>query len=457
MKSKFLYSLLLLSCLAYGQDRAARLDSLLTARFNDGSFNGNILVAEKGNIIFEKSYGFANLETGTKLNTNSVFELASVSKQFTAMAIVLLQKQGKLQYDDKISKYIPELAFYGDITVRNLLNHTGGLPDYMELFEKHWDKSKFAVNQDIMDLFAKHKPAAVFSPGEKFEYSNTGYALLATIIERASKKSFGDYLQANIFKPLKMENTLVYRSRYKPQAIKNYAMGYVTDSIGKLMLPDSFGKAYYTYYLDGIVGDGMVNSTIHDLLKWDRALYTDKLVSQKDKDLIFNGVVTKDGNNTNYGFGWMIPPTDKYGKRMTHSGGWAGYITYIERGIEKDYTIILLQNNGTPKTKIPSADVRKILHNEKLDVAAQAITLKPEELLPYLGTYATTEFPMKIIIAKNDKGLTAQATGQSAFPLDAYGNHKFGFKPAEIKVEFKPAENVMILDQGGSAVVFKKE
>src|SRR5690606_36990344 len=137
----------------------------------------NVLIAEKGNIIFEKSYGLANEETGQKLNPQTVFELASVSKQFTAMGIVLLAKQGKLNYDDKMAKHIPELDFYGDITIRYLLHHTGGLPDYMELFEKHWDKTKFAVNQDIVNLMATHKPAVLFQPNEKYEYSNTGYAL----------------------------------------------------------------------------------------------------------------------------------------------------------------------------------------------------------------------------------------------------------------------------------------
>jgi len=162
--------------LTFGQSaQYKQLDSLFNALFKQKMFNGNVLIADKGKMIFEKSYGLANEKTGQKINHQTIFELASVSKQFTAMGIVLLEKQGKLNYDDKISKYIPELAFYGNISIRNLLNHTGGLPDYMEIFEEKWDKTKFATNQDIVDVFAKYRPKVIFQPGEKYQYSDTGY------------------------------------------------------------------------------------------------------------------------------------------------------------------------------------------------------------------------------------------------------------------------------------------
>ncbi|MEH3115210.1 serine hydrolase domain-containing protein [Pedobacter terrae] len=134
---------LLLSNLTFGQSvQCKQLDSLFNALFKEKMFHGNVLIADKGKILFEKSYGFANEKTGQKINNRTIFELASVSKQFTAIGIVLLAKRGKLNYDDKISKYIPELSFYGNISIRNLLNHTGGLPDYMEIFEEKWDKKK---------------------------------------------------------------------------------------------------------------------------------------------------------------------------------------------------------------------------------------------------------------------------------------------------------------------------
>lgn len=442
---------------AHGQDKATRIDSLLTAYSNQKVFNGNVLVAEKGVVLFKKSYGYADEETQRKLNPETVFELASVSKQFTAMGIVLLQKQGKLSFDDPIKKYIPELSFYEAITIRNLLHHTAGLPDYMELFTEYWDKSKIAVNQDIVTLFATHKPKALFLPNEKYEYSNTGYALLGLIIEKVSKQSFGDYLKDAIFKPLQMNNTQVYRSRYQPEVIPNYANGYVLDEKNNKVKPDTFGKEFYSYYLDGIVGDGMVNSNLDDLLKWDRALYGTQLVNDSDKQLIFSSIKTLDGKNTNYGFGWGISQHVKYGKSVSHTGSWAGYLTAISRFLTDDKTIIILQNNLTQTTKLPIDEIKRILYNESIvDKIENKIALTTKDLDIYLGEYSSPEFPLKVTITKDNVTMMAQATGQSALPLNAIAKDKFEFKRAGILLEFVPSEKKMILNQGGKQFVFTK-
>lgn len=165
--NKYLYPILFsiaVSVNAQDQNKAAKFDSLFTKKYNDKTFNGNVLIAEKGKIVFQKSFGVADYKTQSLLNNTTVFELASVSKPFTAMGIIMLEKQGKLKYDDPISKFIPELSFYKNITVRNLLNHTSGLPDYIGLFQKNWDKSKFATNKDIVTEFAKYKPEIHFQP-----------------------------------------------------------------------------------------------------------------------------------------------------------------------------------------------------------------------------------------------------------------------------------------------------
>lgn len=451
--------ILLMLILEYSLGQNAQmdtLDSLFTALHSKNSFNGNVFIADKGKVIFEKSYGFANEETKQKLTPTTKFELASVSKQFTAMGIVLLQKQGKLNYDDEIAKYIPALDFYEGITIKNLLHHTGGLPDYMELFEEVWDKSKFATNQDIVDEFVKHKPKIHFKPDEKFEYSNTGYAFLGYIIEKVSKKSFGEFLKENLFIPLKMEDTFVYRSRYAPQKVENYALGYVEDSLGNKVLTDSFGKEFFAYYLDGIVGDGMVNSTARDLLKWDRVLYGSTLIDEKDKELIFSPAKTKDDKITNYGFGWSVKEDDKYGKIVNHSGGWAGYVTFIERHLTNDKTIILLQNNALSTTGLPIKEIRRILYNEPL-ITEKSIQLKSEELDKYLGVYSNENFPLKITVSKKENILYTQATGQSEIPMEAYENDTFKFKPSDITLIFNLEENTFELNQGAIKLVFKKE
>lgn len=460
MKKYVIVFLLLINIpFLYAQkSKSELLDSLFSALQTKKAFNGNVLIAEQGKVIFEKSYGLAEEATQRPLNSETIFELASVSKQFTATAILLLQKKGKLRYDDLVSKYIPELDFYGSITIQHLLHHTGGLPDYMDLFEKEWDKTKFATNQDIVNLFAKHKPQAEFEPNEKYEYSNTGYALLGLIIEKVSKKSFGEFLEESIFKPLKMKKTFVYRSRFAPQKIENYALGYVNDGFGNKVLTDSFGKEYYSYYLDGIVGDGMVNSNAKDLLIWDRALYSNLLVDEQDKALMFNGTTTKDGKTTQYGFGWMISEHEKMGKIINHSGGWAGYTTFIERQLNQDRTIILLQNNGTTQTKLPVAEVRKILNGEKLvSIRLKPIVHQENDLKPYFGTYANADFPLKLTVSSEGNVLMVQATGQNKIPMDAYEGHIFQFDPANIQLVFDINNQAVLLIQNGMRINFKRE
>ncbi|HFK5560638.1 TPA: serine hydrolase domain-containing protein [Elizabethkingia anophelis] len=424
------------SSFVYGQ-KEKKLDSLFTSLYAAKEFNGNVLVAEKGKVIYEKSFGLANEKTKQKLDKNTVYELASVSKQFTAMGIVQLEKEGKLSYNDPLTKYFPELSFYKPITIDNLLHHTSGLPDYMSLFDKNWDKKKFATNKDIVDMLAKYKPELLFVPGDKYEYSNTGYALLGLIIEKVSKQSYGDYLNKKIFKPLGMANTRVYRSRYKPEKISNYALGYVVDSLGNKKLLDDLGKEYYTYYLDGIVGDGMVNSTTGDLLKWDRALYGDKLVNQKDKDLIFSSIVTKDNKDTRYGYGWAIDTKYPFGKIANHSGGWAGYITFIERDLDYDKTIIILQNNDSEAASSPVKQLRNILYDIK------PIKVDLATLQKYAGKYTKKNSKTFEVFFENNK-LYVPLNPQVKLELEAISTNKFkvrDFSP-DVFYEFK------ILDDG---------
>lgn len=366
-------------------EKTQRLDSLYTSHFKRNEFNGNILVAEGGKIIFQNSYGIANEKINEKLNIETSFELASVSKQFTAMGIVQLQKEGKLSYDDLISKYLPELKDYEGITIKNLLNHTGGLPDYMRIMEENWDKSKIATNEDVIEIFVKLKPEKEFEPNQEYSYSNTGYLLLATLIERVSGKSFEEYLTEKIFKPLEMENTFIYQRRFNPKKINNYALGYIySDSLKQNILPDDSPEDDYVIFLDGIVGDGMVNSNTVDLLKWDRALYEDELINDEDKKLIFSSYSTDDGEETNYGFGWQVSVDSIYGKRVFHSGRWAGYLTIIERHIDSDKTIIQLMNLENKITTSPARNARKILYDQTI---VTPFALSEEILKNYVGTY----------------------------------------------------------------------
>ena len=389
------------SFLQIENNKSKRLDSLILNLYKQKEFNGNILVAENDTIIFKKSYGYADINSKRKLNTETIFELASVTKQFTAMGIYLLSKEKKLSLNDTISKYIPELSEYEGITIKNLLTHTGGLPDYMSLTGKYWDNSKIITNDYVLNLFKEKQPKILFEPNEKWQYSNTGYLILASIIERVSGMTYENYLKKVIFKPLKMKNTFVYRRRYEPKKVENYANGYIfSDSLKKMVTPDELGKDHYVVALDGVIGDGMINSTLIDLYKWDKAFLSNDFINEKDKKHIISSYKTNNEKETDYGFGWMIDNSKSYGKIINHSGGWGGYITWNEIHLDNDKILIILQNIDNDKTKIPIKDIRKILYNKPIE---KPIKLDTIILKKYAGKYMNEKQKEKEIVFENNK------------------------------------------------------
>ena len=440
--TSILFVLFFAATAIYGQPKTIKFDSLFNSLYETKKFNGNVLIAEKGQIIYQNSFGLANEITKDKLNSESIFELASVSKQFTAMGIVILKEKGKLSFNDKIGKYIPELKFYSKISIKNLLQHTSGLPDYMELLDSllidsTWDnKTKIATNKDIISVYAKNQPKLLFEPSTKWEYSNTGYALLASIIEKVYQKNYADFLNENIFKPLQMTNTFVYTRRLQPKTIKNYAFGYVySDSLKGNVLPDSVPRLdLMVYCLDGIVGDGTVNSTTNDLLKWDRALYTEKLISSKSRNEVFTTGTLFNKKTTEYGFGWSLEKNKMFGNIVKHSGGWPGYRTYIERHTDNDKTIIFLENNDNNNTVNPIKEIREILYNIE---PTKSVKINTETLKKYAGLYKTDKGNDKEFILKNDK-LYIIVNPQVQLELIAVTENKFkvkGFSP-EVEIEF---------------------
>ena len=450
-----LFSLFLLK--GNTQDRAHQLDSFFTKLYKDDRFNGNVLIAEKGKVLYRNSFGSANHATKAKLDSASVFELASLSKQFTAMGIMLLKKQGKLDYSDSLRHFFPELP-YSRISIRQILNHTSGLPDYMKLFANSWDSSTIANNRDMIGLLVKHQPPVQFSPGEKFSYSNTGYALLASIIEKVSGLSFGEFLSANIFQPLGMNNTLVMGRRYEKKQPPNYAFGYVKDEKeNSWILPDDFTDTkHLVYILDGIQGDGTVNSTTGDLLRWDRALYSGQLVSNTEFKEALLPVKFASGKTSSYGFGWFVEETANLGTIMSHSGGWPGYATYIERHTTNDVTIILLTNHDQPLPSVKK--IRNIIYRVK-DEPSKEIKLDESTLRQFAGQYELMpDFILTISI--RDGRIFAQATGQGENEIFPESETTFFLKVVEAKLKFEKdaAGKVqsLILLQGGQEVPGKK-
>ncbi len=356
-----LTNILCLFSLSPAQTKIEKIDELIQSYIKNGSFNGALLVAEKGMVIYKKAFGYAHFDNRDKIRTDSQFRLASVSKQFTAMAIILLNEKNKLKYDDNIKKYLPSLP-YENITIRHILTHTSGLPDYMTLFEKYWDvknsssaKRKIATNKDVINMLAEHAPPLLFKPGEKWKYSNTAYVLVASIVEKVSGIKFSNFLQKHIFSLLNMKSSLVY-SPIDGQKMNHRTYGYRKDH-----------KKYVFYdfsYLNGIAGDGAIYSTLDDLFLWDQALYTEKLVSKSAIKDAFTPVKLNNGETKEYGFGWTVK-NDKHGKTVSHGGSWVGFRTFILRDIKRKNTIILLCNVSPAPEKEVTYLIKDILLEEE--------------------------------------------------------------------------------------------
>jgi CubicO group peptidase (beta-lactamase class C family) len=367
MKRKSLFFIFLLTTLLVSQlsanKKIAEFDLLFKYCLTNNQFNGAVLVAEKGKVIYNRVFGIANYNPRTPLKIDSQFRLGSVTKQFTAMAIMILKEKGKLDYGDDIRKYLPELPYKG-ITIRHLITHTSGMPDYITLFNKYWDQDKknpaekkMADNNHAIGMLAKYRPRVLFKPGEKWRYSNSGYVLLALIVSRAANEPFEKFLQRFIFKPLKMSRSLVYSS-IRDDRMQDRVYGFRIGLTGSDFHANDFN------YLNGIAGDGAVYSTTGDLLKWDQALYTEKLVSKSTMELAFTPVTLNDGKTHDYGFGWSISKTIAGKKAVSHGGGWVGFSTHITREIEDKNTIILLTNHSSRYLRAIGKAVENILHDK---------------------------------------------------------------------------------------------
>lgn len=331
---------LLFPLTVFAQKNNHRIDEIILKQNN---FSGVLLIAENGKPIYHKAFGYRDFEKQIPLKKNDLFEMASVSKQFTAMIILMLHEKGLLQYDDKVEKYL-DIPYKG-ITIRHLLTHTSGLPDYQAIMDRYWDKTKVAGNKDILEYLNTYAPPKEFEPGAKYEYSNTGYVVLASIAEKVSGKDFIELCRKWIFRPLKMRKTDI-RSLHEKASIKHFASGHVyVKEKDKYIRADSFPSSNYTIWLGNRKGPGRVSSTAKDLLKWDKALYTDKLVKQSALKEAFSPMKLNNDSLSQYGFGWMLRQDAVMGKIVYHTGDNPGYKTQIIRYVDKKKTIILLNNN----------------------------------------------------------------------------------------------------------------
>ncbi|MFN7267112.1 MAG: serine hydrolase [Bacteroidota bacterium] len=348
------------------------LDSTLHVLHRQSMFNGTVLLAREGRVIYSKSMGATAPDMSEPITSSTAFNLASVSKQFIALLILQLKEQNKLGYDDPVRKFIPGFP-YPDITVRHLLTHTSGLPDYQVIVQQHTNTLDTLSNDDFLDLLADIRPEPLFAPGEKWKYGTTGYVLLVSLIEKITGMSFGDVLEQQIVRPLDLKNTFACALdvRYTHARTRSRALG--------------FERKYGNYVLndltrfDGVVGVGGIYSCAEDLLTWDQALYTGKLASTAALRELFSPGKLNDGTPVNYGFGWFVDSTSR---KVYHTGSWLGFKNLIERYPDSKTTVILLSNS----TDDTARDAVRALLNGKSPQIPHSQLIRNVQLIDGTGT-----------------------------------------------------------------------
>ncbi|ANQ48476.2 beta-lactamase family protein [Flammeovirga sp. MY04] len=306
-------------------------DSTFTRLNKIRGFNGVVLGAKKGEIVFNEAYGYRDLRRRTKLHNDDIFQLASVSKQFTAASILLLEQDSLLSLSDTVNKFFPEFPYPG-ITIKMLLSHRSGLPNYIYLMEIYIkDKTTPINNKLCMDYMTEYKPGKYGSPDGRFRYSNSGYLVLASIVEKVSGQSFGDFLKNRIFDPLDMNRTFTFDTTKVHR--DEVAIGHTSGR-----------RKYEDFFLNGVLGDKSVYSTTEDLFKWHKALLEDSLLSEKSKSEAFKFQSPKRKGNFNYGFGWRLFKTSKDEIVVYHGGWWRGYSTLFVHYPSSDAFLIVLSN-----------------------------------------------------------------------------------------------------------------
>jgi len=331
-----------------------RLEKLLERYEKVYRFNGSVLVSWHGRVICEKTMGYADFNTKQPLTPDMPFQLASVSKQFTAVAIMMLHQECKLNFDDEVRKYIPQWPYPG-MTIRHLLTHTSGLPNYMWLVEHKWDREYAPYNHEVVAMLIKNNVPLNFVPGRYHSYCNTGYVVLAYLVERITGQYFADFLRDNIFKPLGMNNTFAY-SQSVCRDNHEKLSGFMRTRRGFRAIEETIN--------DGCIGDKGIYSTAADLYKWDQSLYSGTLVSKQLLEEAFTKATLRNKRQVSYGFGFRIAEENE-GKSVYHHGLWNGFRTSIVRYLNEECTIIVLNNTSSDAKHMLVRDIETILLSEE--------------------------------------------------------------------------------------------
>ena len=312
-----------------------KIDSFFSRRYKLGAFSGTVLFSAHDTVYYKKAFGFADRRKKDSLRIDSRFQLASVTKTFTAFGIMLLEKRGELSFQDSIRKFFPDFP-YENITIHQLLVHRSGLPNYMYAADKYWrDKENRTLdNCDVLDILIGNEPLRYNHPGKRYNYNNTNYAILASIIEKVSGKTYPEFMKKNIFSPIGMINTIVY-DKNKSEINHEKVVGYL-----------NWRRKADNTYLNGVVGDKGIYSTVEDLNKFSRAIFENFFFTEKEMEKAYQLYNKELYDNDNYGYGWRINMLPDSSKIVYHTGWWKGFRSYFIRSLKDEKTIVVLSNNS---------------------------------------------------------------------------------------------------------------
>jgi CubicO group peptidase (beta-lactamase class C family) len=410
-----------------GASRA--VDAIFAPFRRPGVPGASVLVVRDGRVVHQAGYGLANLARKEPITARTRFLLGSVSKQFTAMTVMILAERGKLSYDDPLRKFFPEFPSFADsITVRHLLNHLGGLPEYEGLFverglaDENWPRSittppsRFEPTaRDALRLLAEHATPR-FKPGERYEYSNSGYMILAQIVEQVTGQRFATFIRDNVFQPLGMSRTVLYDETTPPLADR--ASSYAPRGTG-------FHEIDYTPF-NHIYGEDNVIAPIGDLAFWLAGLEPGRLVSARTLEEAYTSGRTNDGKETHYGFGWVV------GRSLGvpvigHGGSWLGFRTAVRRYPEQRLAVVVLANRGDADPEGLAARVAAVYLGDQL-ARRVPVTLPPATIAGLVGKYKFGRFDATV---RQGAGLWFESPlGRERFAFDSDSTAFFVDNPA---------------------------
>lgn len=424
------------------EEISSKVDEYMNALVSVKGFGGAVLVAREGKPIVGRGYGMADAEWRIPNTAQTKFRIGSLTKQFTAAAILLLQERGKLNVRDGICKYLQDCpASWQSLTIHQLLTHTSGIPNITALPD--WEAKK-TVPATMWQTVARFRDLPLeFKPGERFKYSNSNYLLLGLIVEKASGASYEAFMTENVFAPLQMSETGLDHSE---RILKNRAAGYSRD--GEAIVNAAFVEMNIPY------AAGALYSTVGDLFRWEQALYAENFLSKKSLDAMFTA------EKSGYAYGWGVGMRNDR-RFNAHSGGIEGFSTHISRFPDQRATVIVLLNNDTAPASAVANDLAAILFGENYEVPKERrqITLDPKIYDAYAGQYEVAP-NFVLTITRDGNKLMGQATGQPGAELFPESETKFFLRVVDAQITFTKDEKGrvtgLILHQGGRNTPAKK-